>query len=39
MRMLAWINLLQDDGWVNDVLVGSASSTRRETGSTVGRLR
>jgi spermidine/putrescine transport system permease protein len=21
MRMLAWINLLQDDGWVNDVLV------------------
>jgi spermidine/putrescine transport system permease protein len=22
MRMLAWINLLQDDGWVNDVLLG-----------------
>jgi spermidine/putrescine transport system permease protein len=21
MRMLAWINLLQDDGWVNDVLL------------------
>jgi len=21
MRMLAWINLLQDDGWVNDVLM------------------
>jgi len=21
MRMLAWINLLQDDGWVNDVLI------------------
>jgi ABC-type spermidine/putrescine transport system permease subunit I len=21
MRMLSWINLLQDDGWVNDVLV------------------
>lgn len=21
MRMLAWINLLQDDGWINDVLV------------------
>jgi putrescine transport system permease protein len=23
MRMLAWINLLQDDGWVNDVFVWS----------------
>lgn len=23
MRMLAWINLLQDDGWVNDVLLSA----------------
>ncbi len=37
MRMLAWINLLQDDGWVNDVLLWVGISTRRTTGSTVAR--
>ena len=30
MRMLAWINLLQDDGWVNDVLDLGRSSTAAE---------
>ena len=39
MRMLAWMNLLQDDGWVNDVLSGSESSTSRATGSTGVRRR
>ena len=32
MRMLAWINLLQDDGYVNDVLTGLHLTTRRSTG-------
>ena len=27
MRMLAWVNLLQDDGYVNDVIAGTSGST------------
>ena len=37
MRMLAWINLLQEDGYVNDVLRRSTSHRTRSTGSRVGR--
>ena len=37
MRMLAWVNLLQDDGYVNACSCGSTCSTRRATGSTAAR--
>ena len=35
MRMLAWVNLLQADGYVNDVIAG-ASGSAGSTGSTGG---
>ena len=39
MRMLAWVNLLAPDGYVNRFLSSPTSSTRRTAGSTAGRSR